>query len=145
MFIRQISVYLENIRGSLCELTQLLGEKDINLLALSVADTSGFGIVRIIVRSSELERASLLLREAGYIAKQNSVVCVSIPHRPLGLAGVLRIMDEHDISVEYTYSIFHCAGKEAALVIRPSEKDRCAALLTANGIRLFSQDEVDSF
>ena len=145
MFIQQISVYLENVRGSLCELTQLLGEKDINLLALSVADTAGFGIVRIIVRGEEIDRTKLSLREAGFIAKQSDVVCVSIPHRPLGLASVLRIMNELDLSVEYTYSFCRGTGADAVLIIRASDNGQCAEALAANGIRLLSQSEVDNF
>jgi hypothetical protein len=145
MFIKQISIYLENVRGSLRELTQLLGENSINLLALSVADTSGFGIIRCIVKSDEIEKAMDALKKAGYIAKTNSVICVSIPHRPLGLASVLRMLDEGGISVEYSYSFCRSTLDDAVIIIRPSDKDRCAEILQEHGVRLISQAEVDGF
>ena len=145
MFIRQVSVYLENVRGALCELTQLLGENNINLLALSIADTTGFGIVRLIVRGGDIDRATDLLRKAGYIAKTNSVICVGIPHRPLGLAHVLRVMDENGLSVEYTYSFCRSTGKDAVIIIRPSDKDLCARVLAEHDIRTLSQEDVDNF
>jgi hypothetical protein len=101
MYIKQISVYLENVKGSLRELTALLGESQVNLLALSIADTTGFGIVRCIVKSADIDRAVAVLKNGGYIAKINSVICVSIPHRPMGLSNVLNILEKNDISVEY--------------------------------------------
>ena len=97
MFVKQISVYLENAKGSLRELVELLGKNEINLLALSIADTTGFGIIRMIVKSVDLEKTSAVLKEHGYISKTNDVVCVRIPHRPLGLANVLRLLEENNI------------------------------------------------
>ena len=80
MFIKQVSVFLENTKGTLREVTQLLGENEINLLALSVADTSGFGIIRLIVKSCDIDKTLSILRDSGNIARVNHVVCVRIPH-----------------------------------------------------------------
>jgi len=143
MFVKQISIYLENVRGSLNELTQLLGENGINLLALSLADTSNFGIVRCITREAQTEEAAALLRDKGYIAKVNNVLCVCVPHEPLGLAKVLKVIDDADISVEYLYSFYESTGSDAVLIIRPSEKTRCHNVLTENGIKLLDQEQVN--
>ncbi len=143
MFVKQISIYLENVHGALHELTQLLGENDINLLALSLADTANFGIVRCITRESQIETATALLREKGYIAKVNNVLCVCVPHEPLGLARVLSLINDAGISVEYLYSFYENTGADAVLIIRPSEKTRCHNLLTDNDISLLTQEQVN--
>jgi hypothetical protein len=89
MFVSQISVFLENVRGSLRNMTELLGENEVNLLALTIADTSGFGVVRIIVKSDDIESTLNVLHQSGYIAKTNKVICVRVPHKPMGLAKVM--------------------------------------------------------
>ena len=143
MHIRQISVYLSNVSGSLYELTQLLGEHGINLLALSLADTERFGIARLIVKSGQFDQAHALLEENGFTAKVNHVLCVSIPDRPLALAGVLAHIKEADISVEYMYSFCRTVGSDALLIIRPASASACAPVLEAAGVHLLSQEEVD--
>jgi hypothetical protein len=145
MFISQISIFLENIRGSLRDMTELLGEKNVNLLALSVADTTGFGIVRIIVKNNDTERTLDVLKQAGYIAKTNRVVCVRVPHKPMGLAKVLACLDEAGIAVEYSYSFCRSALDDAAIIIRTSDPDRSVVALEAAGISMVSQEEVDGF
>ena len=110
MFVRQISIYIENIRGSLRELTQLLGENDIDLKALSIADTSSFGIVRCIVEESQIDKTIDLLRENGHIAKVNNVICVCVPDKPLGLSSILTLLEQAGISIEYIYSFYKSTG-----------------------------------
>ena len=143
MFVKQISVYLENVRGALRELTALLAEKNVNLLALSIADTAGFGIVRIIVASPDLDPAMDTLRGAGYIAKINNVICLRTPHCPGGLSSVLALMEKAGINLEYTYSFVHGSTDDAVLILRPSDKDACAALFEQNGVKMVSQQQVD--
>jgi hypothetical protein len=145
MFISQISIFLENVRGSLRNMTELLGEKEINLLAISIADTSGFGIVRVIVNSNEIERTLKILQEAGYIAKPNRVICVRVPHKPMGLAKVLACLDEASISVEYSYSFYKSNFNDACIIIRPSDLERSVDVLQSAGISMVSQHEVDGF
>jgi len=145
MYIKQISIYLVNVKGSLRELTQLLGENNINLLAMSVADTSGFGIVRCIVKSSDVEPAMEALKEGGYVAKINNVICMRIPHKPCGLANALRVLEDNDISVEYTYSFCRSTLDDAVLIVRPSDKDKGAKAFADCGIGMISQEEVDNF
>ena len=145
MFIRQVSIFLENVKGSLRELTELLGKNDINLLALCIADTSGFGIVRCIVKGEDVDRSVDILRKNGYISKVNSVICIRVPHRPLGLSNVLNILEQQDIAVEYAYSFCRSTLDDAVVIIRPSDKDKCLEILQKNSINLVTQDELDMF
>ena len=105
MFIKQISVFLENHNGALREMTELLGKGGVDLLALSVADTQNFGIIRIIVSSEQTDAALLALRGNGYIAKMNHVICAEVPDRPLGLCELLALVEKAGLSVEYMYSL----------------------------------------
>ena len=104
MFIKQISVFLENKRGSFRMLTELLGKNGIDLLAVSIADTKNFGIVRCVVRATECDKALELLKGADYSTRVNNVICVAVPDRPCGLAEVLALLDDNDLFIEYTYS-----------------------------------------
>lgn len=145
MFIKQISVFLENRKGSLREFTELLGNENINLLALSLADASGFGIARCIVKSNDTDRALALLRENGYIARTNSVVCVRIPNRPMAFSSILSVLEENDVFLEYAYSFCQSTLSDAVILIRPSDKDKCEKALSENGVTMVSQEEVDRF
>lgn len=143
MFVKQISIYLENVKGSLREITQLLGENNIDLKALSIADTMSFGIVRCIVAEEQVEKTMDILREHGNIAKVNNVICVCIPDKPSGLSKVLALIEDAGISIEYTYSFYKNTGDNAVLIIRPSEKRRTVAVLSENNIQMLNQAEID--
>jgi hypothetical protein len=145
MYISQISIFLENVRGSLRQMTELLGKKEVNLLALSIADTNGFGIVRIIVKSGETARTLEIMHQAGYIAKSSHVLCVRVPHKPMGLAKVLACLDDAGISVEYIYSFYRSTLDESYIIIRPSDLERSVNVLETAGISTAGQEEVDSF
>ena len=144
MFIKQISVFLENKRGSLRVLTDLLGKNAIDLLAVSIADTKNFGIVRVVVRSEECARAMDLLKEAGFSTRANNVICVAVPDRPMGLAEVLALLDENDLFIEYTYSFVRGRENFALIILRLSDPERALQLFADNGVRVLSQDEVDA-
>ena len=145
MFIQQISVFLENKKGTLRELTELLGKANINILALSLADTSGFGIARCVVKSGDVEKVRTLLKENGYISRKNRVVCVRIPNKPMAFSSILSILEDNDIFVEYAYSFCQSTLNDAVILIRPSDKDKCEKVLEENGVTMVSQDEVDKF
>ena len=104
MFIKQISVSLENHNGALREMTELLGKGGVDLLALSVADTQNFGIIRIIVDSASTDSSVKLLRDNGYVAKVNHVICAEVPDRPLGLCELLGLVGE------YVGRVFMCVN-----------------------------------
>ena len=145
MFIKQISVFLENHPGALREMTELLGKGGVDLLALSVADTQNFGIIRIIVESAQVDPAVQLLRDSGYIAKVNHVICAEVPDRPLGLSELLAMIEKAGLSVEYMYSFLRASRQgEAALILRLSNGEKAAKLFQMNNVTTLSQEEVDA-
>ncbi len=147
MFITQISVYLENNKGTLRSLTKTLAEHNIDLLALSIADTTHFGLVRIVLREEDVETAINILREDGFIAKTNHVICVAVPNKPAGLDSVLAIIEENNISIEYMYSLNYIIENKALLVLRLSaeerDKEQIAKLLMSKDVRLIKQEEIN--
>ncbi len=140
MFIKQISVFIENRHGRLEEFTTLLGENGIDLIALSIADTTNFGILRAIVADNE--RALGLVRDHGYTANLTEVLAVAVPDSPGGLAGVLTMLRDGSISIEYLYSFVRRVGKDAIIIFRVDQPEKAAALLQEKGVRLLSQEEI---
>jgi hypothetical protein len=101
---KQISVFLENKAGRLSHVTRVLGEAGINIRALSIADTSDFGILRIIV--SDPEKAYRILKEANFTVSETEVIAVQVPDSPGGLATVLEQMSDANLNIEYLYAFF---------------------------------------
>ena len=145
MFIKQISVFLENRPGALRELTELLGKGGIDLLALSIADTQSFGIVRLIVHSGQIDEAMRLLKEGGYIARINHVICASVPDRPMGLSELLGIIEDASLSVEYMYSFLRASANGTAnMILRLNDGPKAAQVFALKDVVMLSQDDVDA-
>lgn len=145
MYIKQISVFLENKKGTLGSMLSTLGKADINLLALSLADTADFGIVRIIVASNSIDRALDALREEGFMASQSNLVCVQLPNEPLGLARIAQALDEGGVALEYAYSFCQSTLDDAVIIIRPSDAEKCVEILASENIKIVTQEQVDKF
>lgn len=144
MFIQQLSIFLENNPGTLRAMTELLGKGGIDLLALSIADTQSFGIVRTIVTSSQIDKAMALLRENGYIAKVNHVICAAVPDRPLGLSELLAVIEQSKLSVEYMYSFLRAAEPGTArMILRLDDGKKAEEVFERSGIVMLGQEEVD--
>ena len=144
MFVKQISVFLENTPGSLRELTHLLGSNGIDLMALSVADTQNFGIIRIIIEENSIDNALRLLRSAGFTARVNNVVCAVVEDVPLGLCKLLELIEETGASVEYMYSFLRSTGDRALMILRLSDQEVSTQKLIDLGVQLTSQAEVNA-
>lgn len=142
MYIKQISVFLQNIRGTLYTLTEFLGNNGIDLKAISVADTANFGIVRFIIDQDKIEDAAKLLRDGGYSVHVNHVICVSIPDKPSGLAQILGVLERENIAVEYLYSFFRNTGDNAVLILRLSDREAGAKLFEKEGVHMFTPEEL---
>ena len=140
MHVKQISVFIENSSGQLADFTALLGRENIDLVSLSIADTTHFGILRTIV--ADYERAIEIISKAGYTVKLTDILAVAVPDEPGGLSMVLRILSEADISIEYLYSFVRNAGKDALIVFRVNELEKAVEVLEKKNIRLLSQEEV---
>lgn len=132
MEVRQISVFLENKAGRLAKVTRLLGEQGINIRALSIADTTDFGILRMIV--NDPERAERLLKEAGFAVTTTGVLAVEIPDRPGGLADVLDVLERAGMNIEYLYAFVEKASPDALVLIRVESLPRAVEVLGAAGV-----------
>jgi len=141
MHINQISVFLENRTGQLAEVTKLLSDNQINLRAISIAESADYGLLRIIVDDAQKAAATLL--NAGNIITMNPVVVVAVPDQPAGLSEVLSLLSEGKIDIEYMYALFtHQAGK-AYMVFRTEDEDAFVRLLGSHGLAAVSPEELD--
>lgn len=140
MFVKQISVFIENRSGRLGELAQVLADNNIDLLAISVADTTNFGILRLIV--NDTQKAADALRGAGYTEKISDVIAVAVPDAPGGMARVMGLLHDEGIAIEYLYSLVRRVGDQAVLVLRLDDPDRGMALFKGNNVRMLSEAEL---
>jgi hypothetical protein len=141
MIIKQLSVFLENKSGRLTELTGTLEKNDINITALSVAETSEYGILRCIV--SDPEKAVIALRRDGFSVRLTDVICVSIPNRPGALARMLRLLSDAKISVEYMYAF--AVNEKALTVIRGDDLQAIITVLSEHKMELIKASDLYAF
>ena len=141
MSVKQISVFLENKPGKLYAMTEVLAREQIDMRALSLAETKDFGIVRIIV--DDVYKATTVLKDEGYVHSVTSVLGVAIPDVPGGLSQVLQVLGEADINVEYMYAFLGGKNANHAYVIfRVQNQAAAVSALSAQGIRLLDQDQI---
>ena len=138
--VKQISVFLENKSGRLVRVAQTLGEAKINIRGLSIADTSDFGILRLIV--DQPDKAVTALKEKGVMATVTEVVAMEVPDKPGGLAIVLEYLDKAGINIEYLYSFVEKQGKDAIIMMRVEKIDEALEVLKKNNIPIISGDRI---
>lgn len=134
MNVEQISIFLENKPGRLEEVTRIFEEGGINIRALSLADTTEFGILRLIVNDNE--KAKRLLNEKGYTVGINEVVAVEVEDRPGGLHRILKALSNDNINVEYMYAFVRQSGQNAVLIFRFDNIRAATAMLKREGVRV---------
>ena len=142
MNIKQISVFLENKPGSLYGMTSVLAQNQIDMRAFSLAETSDFGIARIIV--DDVYKAATVLKDAGYVHSVTPVLGVAIPDTPGGLNKVLQALTDAQVNVEYMYAFL--GGKDvdhAYMIFRVADNAAAAAALALRGIQVVEQEEID--
>jgi len=139
--VDQVSVFLENKSGRLAQLTRALGDAGIDMHALMVADTSDFGVVRIICDAPE--RAESVLEDNGFGVSVTKVIAVEVPDRPGGLADVLEALDRNGMNVEYAYCFVKPAGGSAIDVLKIDDQGAEEALSMA-GFRVLAPEELYS-
>jgi hypothetical protein len=142
MQVRQISVFMENRAGRLQEITGILAKAGINLRALSLADTSDFGILRLIVDSPD--RAAEILRQAGYTIRENVVIAAVIEDKPGGLHEILKALAKENISVEYMYGFLGKHKHEAVMIIRVEAAEKAIETLLEAGVALLKGEQIYS-
>jgi hypothetical protein len=140
MRVEQISVFLENKAGRLAEVTRLLADAGINIRALSLADTSDFGILRLIV--SDNDKAKEVLAQNGFTVGKTDVVAVEVEDRPGGLYKILDILFGASINVEYMYAFVQSSGKDAVIIFRFDNLDEAVRVLTENGVTVINGSKV---
>ena len=140
MEVKQISLFLENKKGRLWEAMDVLAKAKINIRALSIADTSDFGILRLIV--PDPEKAKKVLAKSNFAVRENDVIAVEVSDRPGGLAGVLKILTDADINVEYMYAFVEKSGKKAVVVLRTDSISNGKKALKKAGVAVLSPDKV---
>lgn len=140
MQIRQISIFLENKPGQLSQICRDLADAEINIATLSLADTSDFGIVRMIV--DDHEKAKKVLAEKGNVAKVCEVVAVCVPDKPGGMAGVMAALDSAGVNIEYSYAFSFHRGEKAVLVFKFTDNAKAAEVLAANGFLTLDENQV---
>ncbi|MGQ9497788.1 MAG: ACT domain-containing protein [Desulfotomaculales bacterium] len=138
--VKQISVFLENKSGRLAAVSKILGANDINIRALCIADTSDFGILRLIV--NDPERAYGVLKDSGFTVSATNVIAVQVPDRPGGLAEVLSVLEEAGLNIEYLYAFVTKVSGQALVILKVEDVDRAAELLRAGGIVVPRPEEV---
>ena len=131
MIIKQISVFLENKSGELARVTGLLSENGINLRALDIAQTLDYGIIRFV--SDQQTRAAEILSENDYVLHVSEVFAVKVPDRPGGLSGLLNILSENGINVEYMYSSFSISDRDVVMILRISDREKFERVIGDNG------------
>ncbi len=141
--IKQLSVFLENKSGRLVRVAQVLGEAGINIRGLSIADTSDFGILRMIV--DRPEEAVEVFKEKGIMATVTDVIAMEVPDQPGGLARVLEYLQEADINIEYLYSFIEKQSANAIIMMRVEKIDEALIVLQKNEVPIVSSDRVYSF
>lgn len=141
MKIKQISVFLENRKGRLYDICSMLGAADINIRALTIAETETFGVLRMVV--DKPTAAMELFRSRGITANQTDVVAVEVPDTPGGLAHILRILTENALNVEYMYGFVEKFSEKALLVFRFDDPEKAHQMLKANGINVIGKHDIE--
>lgn len=142
MYTKQVSVFLENKKGRLAEVTKLLADEGINLRALSLADMADFGVLRIIV--DDRARCLRVLKEYGLAAQETDVIAVEVSDQPGGLHRIVEVLDREDINVEYMYAFFEKTGQNAIVVFKIDDAARAVDVLKKEGISILPEDMIQN-
>ena len=141
MKITQISIFLENRKGRLFEVCSLLGKSNVNIRALTIAETESFGVLRIVVDKPDI--AIKILKENTFVANVTDVAAVEIGDRPGGLAEVLKVLSDNDVNIEYMYGFVEKFSENALLVFRFEDAAYAQKILTENNIKIVTSEEIN--
>ena len=142
MGVRQISVFLENKAGRLSDFTKVLGDNNVDISALSIADTAHFGILRLIVNNPDL--AETVLKKNGYTVSISNVIAIAIDDNPGALAKALEVLTDEDITIEYIYAFTGKTENKALVVLKVEDIEKATELLRSRNIRVLDDSEVYS-
>lgn len=140
MKVEQLSIFLENKAGRLAEVTNTLANAGINIRALSLADTSDFGILRLIVDNTE--KAKEIMKEAGFTVGRTAVVAVQVDDQPGGLNAILQALEGHNVNIEYMYAFVQKGGNNATMIFRFDRIDQAIEALAAKNITILPSEKI---
>ena len=140
MFIKQLSIFVENKKGGLAEILAELGSNKIDICALSLADTTDFGILRLIV--DDPEKAEKVLTEHGVVVKINQVLGIAVDDTPGGLAGSLSALNAGDVAIEYMYAFVGESNRHAMVVLRTDDNKKALETLKAAGATIITAADI---
>jgi hypothetical protein len=140
MRVEQISIFLENTSGRLAEVTRILADAGVNIRSLSLADTTDFGVLRLIV--DQTDRTQQILKANGFTGGKTDVLAVAVPDHPGGLAKILEVLDGAEINVEYMYAFVQRSGDNAIMIFRVDGLDKAIQTLTECGVRVLKGKEL---
>ncbi len=141
MTVKQISVFLENKAGCLAAFTKVLRENNIDMRAMSIAETPDFGILRIIV--DDTYKTACVLKEADYIFSITPVLAVEVSDEAGGLYQIVQILGDNKINLEYTYAFITRKKGQAYMIFRVEDNEKAINVLEKNGVHIVSQEELD--
>lgn len=133
--VKQLSVFIENKAGRVSEVTDVLGAAGVNIRGFSVSDTADYGIVRVVV--DDPDKGMKALQDAGFTVKESEVICIVLPDVPGGLAGVLKVIAEAGVNIEYVYSLV-----STYVVVNVADIARATRLLEGAPVTLVTQEEI---
>lgn len=142
MKVSQLSVFIENKSGRLADVTRALADANINIRALSIADTIDYGLLRLIV--NDPINAKRVLADAAFTVTLTEVIAVEVPDRPGGLAGIIDILAQAGLNIEYMYAFVGKSGENAIVIFRIERVDEAIRILQEKGVRILTGDEVHS-
>lgn len=142
MAIKQLSVFVENKAGKLLELTDILAKNNIDLRAMSVADTADYGILRLIL--SDIDKAKTILEENGNIVKVTDVVGIAVSDEPGSMSKVISILSKAGINIEYMYAFVTRSKNYAYVVVRVQDNEKAEQILKESSIKLINQEEIEN-
>ena len=143
MKVEQISIFLENKPGSLENVTRILKDANINIRTLSIADTTDFGVLRLIV--NDVNTTLKVLKDNGLRASRTTVVAVEVPDRPGGLHSILEVLSKYKINVEYLYAFVEKSGENAVIIFRFDSPDNAIDVLLKHGFTVMPGEKLYAF
>ena len=140
MTVEQISVFVENKSGQLGDVTRVLEEANVNIRALSLSDTTDFGVLRLM--ADDTEKARVALVRAGFTVGSTPVVAVDVADTPGGLGRVLAVLSEHGINVEYLYAYTQRESTRATIIFRFDRTEEAVKAMLERGIRVLGPEDI---
>ena len=140
MKVKQVSIFVENHKGALLDIISILGENNIDIKALCIADTVDYGVLRLIV--DKPNEALSLLKENRYVVKINDVIAIKISNEPGGLKDALKVLDAANLNVAYLYAFIGSYGNYASVMLKVEDEDKAIELFKKHNIKLLSDEDL---